>query len=221
MIYDISCLAIPFDVMSEKYLETPRSWSTKGLKKFMFYFGPTSSVFDILTFAFLFFILGPAMLGHTYFDLNQAQQLQFMMMFNTGWFIESLWTQEMVIHALRDKRIPFIQTKASFPLMVSTIGAGIIGTVIPYLDFGKDLGFEVLPLSYLFFVLLMLVFYFVLVTIVKKNVTYNMKMNSFKKKIGEFRQSFCCPCHCEIKIAIIESIPKKSSIKRNYDCDIL
>ncbi|MGX4763846.1 magnesium-translocating P-type ATPase [Holzapfeliella sp. JNUCC 72] len=168
MIYDISCLVIPFDVMSEKYLETPRSWSTKGLKKFMFYFGPTSSVFDILTFAFLFFILGPAMLGHTYFDLNQAQQLQFMMMFNTGWFIESLWTQEMVIHALRDKRIPFIQTKASFPLMVSTIGAGIIGTIIPYLNFGKDLGFELLPISYLFFVLLMLVLYFVLVTIVKK-----------------------------------------------------
>lgn len=110
--YGTSCLSIPFDTMNKHYLSEPRKWSTKKLPKFMFYFGPTSSIFDIITFALLFFIVCPQSIGSTYAGATASQKLLFSAIFCTGWFIESLWTQEMVIRALRDSRLPFIKQQA-------------------------------------------------------------------------------------------------------------
>lgn len=108
LMYGTSCLSIPFDTMNKHYLSEPRKWSTKKLPKFMFYFGPTSSIFDIITFALLFFMVCPQVTGTSYAAASTTQKLIFSAIFCTGWFIESLWTQEMVIHALRDPKLPLL-----------------------------------------------------------------------------------------------------------------
>lgn len=106
LIYGTSCLSLPFDRVGEKYLEVPRKWETKKLPKFMFFFGPTSSIFDIITFALLYFWICPSTVGTSYVAATPGQKAVFMAIFWSGWFIESLWTQEMVIQALRDPAIP-------------------------------------------------------------------------------------------------------------------
>lgn len=167
LLYGTSCLSIPFDDVAEPYLETPRSWSTKKLPKFMFYFGPTSSIFDVLTFALLFFVVCPGITGGHLASLNPAGQASFIALFHTGWFIESLWTQELVIHALRDKHLPFIRQRAATAVIVSTIGAAILGTLLPYSGVARLLQFGVMPMSYLLMVGGLLIGYILLTTVVK------------------------------------------------------
>ncbi|MFR4967713.1 magnesium-translocating P-type ATPase [Lactobacillus kalixensis] len=168
LLYGTSCLSIPFDKMSEHYLEQPRTWSTKKLPKFMFYFGPTSSIFDIITFTLLFFVVCPHVVGGSFLTLSAAKQAEFIILFHTGWFIESLWTQEMVIHALRDKRLPFIQQRATLPVLLATFGAAIIGSVMPFIEpLDKALDFGILPKYYLLIVIGLLVAYILLTTVVK------------------------------------------------------
>ena len=145
LMYGTSCLSIPFDTMNKHYLSEPRKWSTKKLPKFMFYFGPTSSIFDIITFALLFFI------------------------FCTGWFIESLWTQEMVIHALRDPRLPFIKQHATAIVTWATIGMAAIGTMLPFIiPVAKAVKFGPIPVYFLGIVFILLILYIALTMLVKK-----------------------------------------------------
>lgn len=167
LLYGTSCLSLPFDTMSDEYLKEPRTWSTKKLPKFMFYFGPTSSVFDVITFGLLFFIICPKLVGGNFNSINLAQKALFIALFHTGWFIESLWTQEMVIHALRDKRFPFIKQHASTAVVLSTFGAGIIGTLLPFSWLAKPLKFGPMPLSYMWVILGILILYILLTTVVK------------------------------------------------------
>ncbi len=167
LLYGTSCLSLPFDDMSDEFLREPRSWSTKKLPKFMFYFGPTSSVFDILTFGLLFFVICPKLAGGNFSTLNATQQAAFIALFHTGWFIESLWTQEMVIHALRDPRLPFIQQHAAPGVTLATFGAGVIGTLIPFSFLSEKLGFGQMPISFIWVVLVILVLYILLTTWIK------------------------------------------------------
>ncbi|GFZ26886.1 magnesium-translocating P-type ATPase [Lactobacillus corticis] len=159
LLYGTSCLAIPFDNVDEEYLRQPRSWSTKKLPKFMFYFGPTSSVFDVITFALLYFIVCPS--------LAHGNQALFIAIFHTGWFIESLWTQEMVIHALRDPKMPFLRQRAAWSVIAATFGAGIIGTLLPFSWLTKALKFGPMPLEYTFLVFGLLICYLLLTSLVK------------------------------------------------------
>lgn len=175
LLYGTSCLSLPFDDMSNEFLSEPRSWSTKKLPKFMFYFGPTSSIFDILTFGLLFFVICPHLVGGSYQTLNPAQQAAFIALFHTGWFIESLWTQEMVIHALRDPRLPFIGQHAAPGVTLATFGAGVIGTLIPFSFLANKLGFGKMPVSFIWVVLAILVLYILLTTIVKHFYLKNEK----------------------------------------------
>lgn len=169
LIYGTSCLSIPFDNMNRKYLEEPRKWSTKKLPKFMFYFGPTSSIFDIITFGLLFFWICPNVVGTSYAGANSSQRLAFSAVFCTGWFIESLWTQEMVIHALRDPGIPFIQQRASAVVIWSTIGAALVGTVMPYIKpVAEAMQFGKIPIYFIFVVFVLLILYIALTSVVKK-----------------------------------------------------
>jgi P-type Mg2+ transporter len=167
LLYGTSCLSLPFDEMSDDYLKEPRIWSTKKLPKFMFYFGPTSSIFDIITFGLLYFIVCPYLVGGSFNALNPSNQAAFIALFHTGWFIESLWTQEMVIHALRDQRLPFIGQHATTTVIVATFGAGIIGTLIPFTSLATKLGFGHMPLSFMWVILGILVLYILLTTLVK------------------------------------------------------
>ena len=167
LLYGTSCLALPFDDMSDKFLKEPRTWSTKKLPKFMFYFGPTSSVFDILTFALLFFVICPQLTGGNYSALGATQKVAFVALFHTGWFIESLWTQEMVIHALRDPRLPFIKQHAAPGVTLATFGAGIIGTLIPFSFLATKLGFGKMPIEFMWVVFGILVLYILLTTVIK------------------------------------------------------
>lgn len=168
LIYGTSCLSIPFDTVGEKYLEVPRKWETRKLPKFMFYFGPTSSVFDIITFALLYFWICPSVVGASYMAATPSQKAVFMAIFWSGWFIESLWTQEMVIQALRDPAVPFIQQHSSPVVMLATIGAGLIGTAMPYIpSLTKVMKFGPIPEFYVLVVLVLLILYIALTTLVK------------------------------------------------------
>ena len=168
LIYGTSCLSLPFDRVGEKYLEVPRKWETKKLPKFMFFFGPTSSIFDIITFALLYFWICPSTVGTSYVAATPGQKAVFMAIFWSGWFIESLWTQEMVIQALRDPAIPFLQQHSSGVVMLATIGAGLIGTAMPYIpSLAKVMKFGPIPEYYVLVVLVLLTLYIALTTLVK------------------------------------------------------
>lgn len=168
LLYGTSCLSLPFDSMSPEYLKIPRTWSTKKLPKFMFYFGPTSSIFDIITFGLLYFFICPHLVGASYAAATIGQKAAFIALFHTGWFIESLWTQEMVIHALRDRKMPFIQQHATWAVICATFGAGIIGSLLPFSPLAKVMKFGPMPLSYLWVIVILLVLYILLTTVVKR-----------------------------------------------------
>ena len=169
LMYGTSCLSIPFDTMNKHYLSEPRKWSTKKLPKFMFYFGPTSSIFDIITFALLFFMVCPQVTGTIYAAASTTQKLIFSAIFCTGWFIESLWTQEMVIHALRDPKLPFIKQHATAIVTWATIGMAVVGTVLQFITpIVKAIKFGPIPMYFLAIVFLLLILYIALTTLVKK-----------------------------------------------------
>ncbi len=84
---------VPWDKVDEEYVEKPKKWEPKSIGNFMRWFGPTSSIFDIVTYLFMYFIVCPAILGGSFFELNGADQLLFIGIFHAGWFIESLWSK--------------------------------------------------------------------------------------------------------------------------------
>lgn len=168
LIYSLSCLSIPFDKMNQHYLQVPRKWSTKKLPKFMLYFGPISSIFDVITFALLFFWIGPKVVGSHWANANLEQRTLFVTVFAAGWFVESLWTQEMVIQVLRDPKIPFIQQHSSAAVAWATLGAGVIGGLLPFIKpLAKIMKFGPLPVYYLGLVVILLILYIALTTLVK------------------------------------------------------
>lgn len=168
LIYDISCIAIPWDNVDPEFLRRPRNWDASSISKFMYWFGPTSSIFDITTYLFLYFVLCPMWLGGSYNSLGATEKLLFAASFHTGWFIESLWTQTLVIHMIRTPKIPFIQSRTSWQLGLFTTAGIIVGTIIPYTPVGTMLGMVPLAWNFFPFLLVTIMAYIVLVTIVKK-----------------------------------------------------
>lgn len=167
LIYDLSCVSIPFDNVDEEYLKKPKKWDASSIGKFMFVIGPTSSVFDIVTYIVMYFIICPLVCGGRYFDLGVNQAL-FISVFNSGWFIQSLWSQTLVIHMIRSSKIPFIQSRASFIVSFVTSVAILIGTIIPFTGVGRILGMSPLPKIYFIALLLIILLYMILVTFIKK-----------------------------------------------------
>jgi len=135
LLYDISQLSIPFDRMDEEYLRKPRKWDASDIGRFMVWIGPSSSVFDMTTFALLWFVFGA----------NSPQHQAF---FQSGWFIESLLTQTLVVHMIRTRKIPFLQSSAAAPVLGLTTAIIVIGMLIPYLHIGTKIGMIELPLVY-------------------------------------------------------------------------
>lgn len=176
LIYDISCITIPWDNVDEDYLKLPRKWDASSISKFMFWIGPTSSVFDIATYILMYFFICPLVFGGQYHTLNEVQQLGFMGLFHAGWFVESLWSQTLVIHMIRTPDIPFIQSRASWQLTTLTTLGIAVGTIIPYTAFGKALDMVAMPAIYFPCLIVIIILYMILATILKK---------AFIKRYGE------------------------------------
>ena len=166
LIYDLSCVALPFDHVDEDFLKEPRAWTAKSITRFMSWLGPTSSIFDIITFAVMFFGIAPMITGSSYAE--STNPAFFLMVFQTGWFIQSMWTQTMVIYMLRSPKLPFIQSKPAFSLLVTSLFALFIVTVLPYTPLAASLKLATLNGMYFLALMLIIISYMLLVTIVKK-----------------------------------------------------
>jgi Mg2+-importing ATPase len=169
MIYDFSCTLIPWDNVDAEYLKKPRQWSANSITRFMLRIGPTSSVFDLATYALMFFVICPAVCGGAYGTLSPAAQALFVSVFRTGWFVESMWTQALVVHMIRTEKVPFVQSRASRPLLYSTFCAIAVVTAIPFTPFGTALGLHALPAVYFACLLALVLGYMALATAAKKS----------------------------------------------------
>ena len=161
LIYDISCIAIPWDNVDRDYLLKPRSWDASSITKFMVWIGPVSSIFDITTFALMYFVIAP-LVGSTNSPL-------FISVFTTGWFVESLWSQTLVVHMIRTPKLPFLQSRASWQLTGMTLLGIAIGTALPYIPTLNTM-LEMTPLPALYWPILAgtILLYMMLATVVKK-----------------------------------------------------
>ena len=170
LIYDISCTAIPWDNMDKEFLKIPRKWDASSIGKFMLWIGPTSSVFDITTYLLMYFIICPAVCGGMLFHqlTDPAMQALYIAVFQAGWFVESMWTQTLVIHIIRTPKIPFIQSRASASLTLLTFTGIAIITALPFTPFGQSIGLASLPAVFFPWLLLTICLYMALVTVFKK-----------------------------------------------------
>jgi len=150
LLYDISQIAIPSDNIDKEYLMKSRPWNVAYIKKFMLFIGPVSSIFDFATFGVLWFVF-------------HAQQP----LFNTGWFLESLCTQTLVIHIIRTGKIPFIESKPSQLLIFTSIYIVTIGLIVPFIPLGKYFGFVQPPALYFLVLFIIVAIYLCLVQYVK------------------------------------------------------
>ena len=148
MVYDLACTALPWDQVDGEELRRPAVWDAGSVEKFMFRMGPVSSVFDILTYLLLYFVVCPAACGGGYRVLDPAGQAAFAALFQTGWFVESMWTQTLVIHVVRTGKIPFLQSRASAPVLASALLSVGVLTALPFLPFGRSFGLTALPAGY-------------------------------------------------------------------------
>ena len=135
LLYDISQTTIPFDRMDPEFLKKPRKWDASDLSRFMIYVGPISSIFDIITYLVMWYV----------FSCNSPEHQT---LFQTGWFVEVLLSQTLIVHMIRTRKIPFIQCRATWPVLVATALVMVLGIIIPFTRFGEYLGFVPLPASY-------------------------------------------------------------------------
>ncbi len=135
LLYDISQIGIPFDRMDQEYLCKPRKWDVSAIGRFMLFLGPVSSFFDYATFALLWFFFG-------------ARNVSAQSFFQTGWFVEGLLSQTLIVHIIRTRQIPFLESRASAPLALLTTSIMLIGIVLPFTILGTAIGLVPLPWSY-------------------------------------------------------------------------
>ena len=154
LLYDISQISIPWDKMDAEYIDKPRKWDASGISRFMIFVGPISSIFDYATFYVMFYIFAA--------DTPAKQSL-----FQSGWFIEGLLSQTLIVHMIRTKQIPFIQSWATAPVVALTSLIMVIGIWIPFSPFASALKLEPLPGMYFVYLVAILFAYCVLTQIVK------------------------------------------------------
>lgn len=154
LLYDISQTTIPFDRMDPEFLRRPRRWDASDLKRFMIYIGPISSIFDIVTYLVMWHVFG----------CNSPEHQS---LFQSGWFIEGLLSQTLIVHMIRTRKIPFIQSRATWPVIGMTTLVMVIGIVIPFTSFGASIGLQALPLNYFPWLVGILLSYCVLTQLVK------------------------------------------------------
>ncbi len=155
LLYDISQAAIPWDEMDAEYVAVPRQWRADDIGRFMLFIGPISSVFDIATFLVLWHVFGADSPAHA-------------PIFQAGWFMEGLLSQTLIVHMIRTAKVPFLESRAAWPVLVMTVLVMGAGLAIPYTTFGTSVGFIPPPSSYLVFLAFILVAYTLLTQVVKR-----------------------------------------------------
>lgn len=178
LVYDLSCTAIPWDNVDEEFLLKPRTWDASSVGSFMLWIGPVSSIFDWITYAFLYFILCPTFVSNgilynalpSHFSATSLTLIQakYVAMFQAGWFIESIWTQTLVIHMIRTPKLPFIQSRASLPVSIMTMLGCLLLTLIPFTPLSSSLGFTMLPAAFFAYLIPCIILYMIMATIIKK-----------------------------------------------------
>ncbi|MDR3152443.1 MAG: magnesium-translocating P-type ATPase [Bifidobacteriaceae bacterium] len=171
LIYDITCTVIPWDNVDKSFLARPRSWDSKNIARFMIRIGPISSIFDIITFALLYFYICPAFTnGELFSNLsNPQQQFLYIAIFQTGWFIESMWSQTFIIHLIRTNQIlPFIKSRPSFSVAIITFFSIIFTTLIPFTNLGRALGLVPLEANYFIYLTVIIIFYCFSISLAKR-----------------------------------------------------
>jgi Mg2+-importing ATPase len=154
LLYDFSQTAVPTDAVDPEYLSQPREWNIRGLARFIFYIGPISSIFDYLTFGLLWFYV-------------KANTIELSPIFQTGWFIESLLSQTLIVYVIRTGKIPFVESKPSLPLVLTTLSVCALGVSLPYLAIGRYLQMVPLPEIYWMGLLALIPCYLMLTQFVK------------------------------------------------------
>jgi Mg2+-importing ATPase len=149
LLYDISQTAIPSDHVDAEELRAPRKWEMGGIGRYTVLAGPVSSLFDYLTFALMWWVL-------------QANTVAQASLFQTGWLVESLLSQTLIIHIIRTRQVPWVQSRASWQLTVATLGVCAVGAMLPYSPLAATLGLTPLPLLYWLYMLPMLAAYLAL-----------------------------------------------------------
>jgi Mg2+-importing ATPase len=152
LLYDTSQLAIPTDNVDEEQLRRPSHWDIRFIRRFMLYFGPLSSVFDFITFGLMLWVF------HAGAPL-----------FRTGWFVESLATQTLVIFAIRTRRVPFTRSQPSLPLTLSALTVVAVGAVLPVTPLASILGFQPLPVGFFAALVALVITYLGLVEVAKRS----------------------------------------------------
>ncbi|HTX65648.1 MAG TPA: magnesium-translocating P-type ATPase [Opitutaceae bacterium] len=158
LLYDFSQTGIPLDHVDQEYLEKPRRWNIKSIRNFMVFIGPISSIFDYATFFLMLYFFGcihgdlpaPAALLRLFPHAEVPDSTYAAALFHTGWFVESILTQTLIVHIIRTHRIPFIQSRASKTMSFTTVLIMAIGVWLPYSPVGRYLG--MVPLPPVFFV---------------------------------------------------------------------
>jgi Mg2+-importing ATPase len=154
LLYDFSQTSVPTDAVDPEYLSQPREWNIRGLARFIFCIGPISSIFDYLTFGLLWFYV-------------KANTIELSSIFQTGWFIESLLSQTLIVYVIRTGKIPFVESKPSLPLMLTTLSVCALGVSLPYLAIGRYLQMVPLPEVYWMGLLALIPSYLLLTQLVK------------------------------------------------------
>lgn len=154
LMYDLSQVAIPFDNVDEEQIRKPQRWNPADLGRFMLFFGPISSIFDILTFCLMWFVF-------------HANTVASQSLFQSGWFVVGLLSQTLIVHMIRTRRVPFIQSRAAWPLMLMTLLVMVIGIALPFSPLASYLQLQALPLSYFPWLIAILAGYMTLTQLVK------------------------------------------------------
>ncbi|MEO5370051.1 MAG: magnesium-translocating P-type ATPase [Magnetococcus sp. DMHC-1] len=146
LLYDISQIAIPFDNVDQEFLAKPQQWNPGDMGRFMVFFGPVSSVFDLTTYALMWFVF-------------QANGPDHQTLFQSGWFIEGLLSQTLIVHMIRTRHVPFFQSRAGWPLLLMTGVIAVVGIAIPMGPLAEYLKLQPLPLAYFGWLTLILTAY--------------------------------------------------------------
>lgn len=154
LLYDVSQISIPWDSMDKEFIEKPQKWSARGISKFMIFIGPISSIFDYATFAVMYYVFS-------------ANTIDKQTLFQSGWFIEGLLSQTLIVHMIRTRKIPFIQSWATAPVTALTSLVMVIGICIPFSPLAESLKMQALPLSYFPWLIGILISYCLLTQFVK------------------------------------------------------
>lgn len=155
MLYDFFQMGIPFDSMDKDYIKKPRKWKTSSIKSFMAFMGPLSSVFDILCFVVMWWVVG-------------ANRTELAPLFQCGWFVFGTASQVLVIHIIRTDKVPFLQSKSSVPLMISTFIVAALAIVVGFSKLAIGIDMMTLPAFFVPWLVLLLTGYFLSAQVIKK-----------------------------------------------------